>query len=144
MDRLPTRQYVDIAVDRQTLEDPYWAPLREGVRLVPRPGRPAELDFPVILTSEIDGTVYLLEKGGRRSLGDVTLQLLDMERKLITTITSGPDGYYIIPALAQGRYYVRVSPEQRKRSGLEDPGMREVTVRSDGKFVNGIDFLLTR
>jgi hypothetical protein len=144
LDRLPTWQYVDIAVDRQTLEDPYWAPLREGVRLVPRPGRPAELDFPIILTSEIDGTVYLFEKGGRRSLGDVTLQLLDMERKLITTITSGPDGYYIIPSLAQGRYYVRVSPEQRKRFGLEDPGMREVTVRSDGKFVNGIDFLLTK
>lgn len=144
LDRLPTGQYVDIAVDRQTLEDPYWAPLREGVRLVPRPGRPAELDFPVILTSEIDGTVYLFDKGGRRSLGDVTLQLLDMERKLITTITSGPDGYYIIPALVQGRYYVRVSPEQRKRFGLEDPGMREVTVRSDGKFVSGIDFLLTR
>ncbi|UUZ68920.1 hypothetical protein LP416_03505 [Polaromonas sp. P2-4] len=62
LDRLPTRQHVDVAVDTQTLEDPYWAPQRKGVRLVPRPGHVAEFDFPVILTSEIDGTVYLVEK----------------------------------------------------------------------------------
>jgi len=144
LDRLPTRQHVDIAVDPQTLEDPYWVPSRKGVRLVPRPGRPAEIDFPVILTSEIDGTVYLVDQGARRGIGDVVLELLDLQRKVLSAIKSGADGFYIIPAVPQGRYYVRVSPQQLKQFGLMDPGMREIAIGPDGKFVNGLDFLLFR
>lgn len=144
LDRLPIRQHVNIAVDTQTLEDPGWMPLRKGVRLVPRPGRVAELDFPVILTSEIDGSVYLDEKTTQRGIGDVVIEMLDTNRQIVTTIKSSSDGYYIIPAVPQGRFYLRVSPEQIKRFDLMDPGMREITVLPDGKFINGVDFLLRK
>jgi hypothetical protein len=144
LERLPIRQHVDIAIDPQTLEDPYWAPQRKGVRLVPRPGRVSELDFPVILTSEIDGTVYLIEKTARRGIGDVQIEMLDTNRRLVSTIKSSSDGYYIIPAIPQGRYYLRVSPEQLKKFDLMDPGVREITVLPDGKFINGVDFLLNK
>ncbi len=142
LDRLPTRQYVDLAVDTQTLEDPYWVPQRKGVRLLPRPGHVAELDFPVVLTSEIDGTVYLLENNSKRGIGDVVMELLDTDRRLVSTIKTSSDGYYIIPAVAQGRYLLRVSPEQLRRVNLTDPGVRMVTILPDGKFINGVDFLL--
>lgn len=144
LDRLPTRQHVDIALDTQTLEDPYWAPLRKGVRVVPRPGQAAELDFPVVLTSEIDGTVYLLEPASRRGIGDVVIELLDMKRKVLSAIKTGSDGYYIVPSLVQGRYYLRISPRQLRQFDLIDPGMREVTIAPDGKFVNGVDFVLIK
>lgn len=144
LDRLPIRQHVNIAVDAQTLEDPYWAPQRKGVRLVPRPGRVAELDFPVILTSEIDGTVYLVEKPAKRGIGDVVMELLDTSGRLVSTIKSSSDGYYIISAVPQGRYYLRVSPEQLKQFDLIDPGAREISVLPDGKFINGVDFLLRK
>ena len=144
LDRLPTRQHVDIAVDTQTLEDPYWVPQRKGVRLVPRPGRVAELDFPVILTSEIDGTVYLVEKTTRRGMGDVVIELLDLDRKVVSAIKSSSDGYYIVPAVAQGRYHLRVAPEQLKQFDLIDPGERVITILPDGKFINGVDFLLSK
>jgi hypothetical protein len=142
MDRLPTRQYIDLAVDMQTLEDPYWVPQRKGVRLLPRPGHVAELDFPVALTSEIDGTVYLLENNSRRGIGDVVIELLDTDRRLLSTVKTSSDGYYIIPALTQGRYILRVSPEQLRRLNLMDPGVRMVTILPDGKFVNGVEFVL--
>lgn len=144
LDRLPTRQHVDIAVDSQTLEDPYWAPARKGVRMLPRPGQAVELDFPVILTSEIDGTVSLRDGATKRPIGDVVIELLDLQRKLLSTTKTGPDGYYIVAPVTQGRYYVRVSPSQLRESGLNDPGMREITVLPDGKFVSGIDFLLLK
>ena len=144
LDRLPIRQHVDIAVDTQTLEDPYWVPQRKGVRLVPRPGRVAELDFPVVLTSEIDGTVYLVEKTARRGMGDVVIELLDPQRKVVSAIKSSSDGYYIIPAVVQGRYTLRVSPAQLKQFDLIDPGERDITILPDGKFINGVDFLLSR
>lgn len=144
LDRLPIRQHVDIAVDSQTLEAPFWAPLRKGVRVVPRPGHAAELDFPVVLTSEIDGTVYLREKTSRRGIGAVVIELLDMDRKVLSTIKMGSDGYYIVPGVVQGSYYLRISPQQRKQFDLMDPGMHEITILPDGKFVNGVDFLLIK
>lgn len=144
LDRLPISQQVDIAVDTQTLEDPYWVPQRKGVRLVPRPGRVAELDFPVILTSEIDGTVYLVEKTTRRGMGDVVIELLDLDRRVVSAIKSSSDGYYIVPAVAQGRYHLRVAPEQLKQFDLIDPGERVIAILPDGKFINGVDFLLRK
>lgn len=144
LDRLPIRQGVDIAIDTQTLEDPYWVPQRKGVRFVPRPGHAAELDFPVILTSEIDGTVYLVEKTARRGIGDVVIELLDINRSVVSATKSSSDGYYIVPAVAQGRYYLQVSPKQLKQFGLRDPGVRIITILPDGKFINGVDFLLTK
>lgn len=142
--RLPARQAVDIALNTQTLEDPYWVPQRTGVRLVPRPGRVAELDFPIVLTSEIDGTVYLFDRNSKRGIGDVEIELLDMQRKPLASTRSSSDGYYIVPAVVQGRYYLRVSPQQLRAFGLMDPGMREITVLPDGKFVNGVDFILIK
>jgi hypothetical protein len=144
LDRLPIRQQVDIAVDTQTLEDPYWVPQRKGVRMVPRPGRVAELDFPVVLTSEIDGTVYLVEKTARRGMGDVVIELLDLNRKVVSSIKSSSDGYYIVPAVAQGRYHLRVAPEQLKQFDFIDPGEREIAILPDGKSIHGVDFLLRR
>ena len=41
-----------------------------GVRVLPRPGVVEVLEFPVVATSEIDGTVYLVGTGGRRGIGD--------------------------------------------------------------------------
>ncbi len=144
LDRLPTRQHVDIGVDTQTLEDPYWAPQRKGVRVVPRPGHVAEIDFPIILTSEIDGTVYLIENNTRRGIGDVVIELLDSRRRLVTNVKTSSDGYYIVPAIPQGRYYLQVSLEQLKRFNLVDPGVRELTILPDGKFITGVDFLLRK
>lgn len=142
LDRLPARQGVDIAVDTQTLEDPYWASQRKGVRVLPRPGRVAEMDFPVVLTSEIDGTVYLIDKAARRGIGDVLIELLDNERHVVSSVKSGSDGYYIVPAVVQGRYFLRVSPEQLKQFELIDPGERAITIAPDGKFINGVEFPL--
>ncbi|MGV8892782.1 MAG: hypothetical protein ACOH2K_07580 [Burkholderiaceae bacterium] len=144
LDRLPIGQYIDIAVDTQTLEDPYWVPQRKGVRLVLRPGRVAELDFPITLTSEIDGTVYLVEKTSRRGIGDVVIELLDNDHRVVSSIKSSSDGYYIIPDVTQGRYSLRVSPQQLQQLGLNDPGVHAITITPDGKFVNGMDFSLSR
>jgi hypothetical protein len=46
--------------------------------------------------------------------------------------------------VAQGRYHLRVSPEQLKQFDFMDPGEREIAILPDGKFINGVDFLLSR
>lgn len=144
LDHLPIRQYADIAVDTQTLEDPYWQAQHKGVRMLPRPGHDLELDFPVELTSEIDGSIFLLDKDAKRGMGDVLIELLNAEHHVVSSIKSSSDGYYIVPAVVQGHYQLRISPEQLKALDLVDPGLREITITPDGKFINGIDFLLKK
>jgi len=144
LSRLPVYDYADIAIDPTTLEDPQWLPRPKGVRLVPRPGKTNEVDFPVVMTSEIDGTVYLVENETQRGIGDALLELVDDSGKVVAGATSSSDGYYIVPAVLPGNYKLRISPEQLSRLNLKDPGARPVTVSPDGEFVNGVDFILTR
>jgi len=98
----------------------------------------------VVLTSEIDGTVYLIETGVKRGIGDVLVELVDADNKLVSSIKSSSDGYYIVPAVPQGHFQLRVSPAQLKQFQLIDPGVREITIGSDAKFISGADFLLNR
>lgn len=140
--RLPIKQNADIAIDTASLEDPQWATPKKGVRLVPRRGKVTELDFPVILTGEIDGTVYLVKDGIKRGIGDVVLELIDTKRNVIAQTKTASDGYYVVPTVAPGDYLLRVSREQQERLKLSDTGMHIITMSPDGKFINGVDFYL--
>ncbi|SDM97733.1 hypothetical protein SAMN04487951_101334 [Vreelandella arcis] len=139
IDHLPVKQHLDIAIDTATLEDPQWAPEIEGLRLVPRPGSVASLEFPVRMTTEIDGTVYLLEKGVERGVGDIELELLNNRQEVVARTTSSWDGFYIVPGVIAGEYQLRISPQQLQRLSLSDSGRRELTVSGDGDFISGID-----
>ncbi|HSO47295.1 MAG TPA: LysM peptidoglycan-binding domain-containing protein, partial [Rhizobiaceae bacterium] len=140
--RLPVRQNVDIGVDPANLEDPQWSAQPGGARLVPRPGKATVLAFPVIMTSEIDGTIYLIENDENRSIGDVMLELIDAQGKLVGEAKSASDGFYIVPSVPAGNYRLRVSPKQLERLNLTDTGTRIITVSPDGTFLNGVDFYL--
>jgi hypothetical protein len=138
LSRLPADQYVDIALDSTTLEDPQWMPRQAGVRVVPRPGKVIELAFPVIVTGEIDGTTYRIGPGGAKSpAGDLQLELVDSQRKVAARVASSNDGYFVLSNVAPGDYLLRVAPEQLRRLHLHDFGMHLVTIKADGSFVNG-------
>jgi len=138
--RLPANRYVDIALDPDTLEDPQWQPRQKGVRIVPRPGKVAALDFAVGMTGEIDGTTYLIGKGGKRPIGDLNLELVDSTRKVVASMRSAADGYYVITGIFPGEYLLRIEPAQLKRLGLSDTGMHLVTITREGSVLNGRDF----
>lgn len=142
INHMQIKQHVNLGVDTGTLVDPQWAPQIAGRSLVPRPGRVAELDFPVNMTTEIDGTVYLLEDGVKRGVGDLQLELLNENYEVVAETVSSWDGFYIIPGVIAGEYWLRVSPEQLKRLGLRDTGTRIVTISGDGSFINGMDLLV--
>lgn len=137
--RLPAVQHSDIAVVPETLEDPQWLPRISGMRVVPRPGAVAMLEFPVVMTSEIDGTVYVAEDNRRREMGALMIEVMDGAGTIIATSKSASDGYYVLAGVPAGEYVVRVSPAQMDRLGLRDAAPHPVTVSSDGRFVSGID-----
>lgn len=142
--RLQPGAYADVALDLGTLEDAQWQPTRPGVRVLPRPGKVQIVDFPVVLTAEIDGTVYLQGDAGRRGIGNARLQLVDPAGGIVAETVSGGDGYFIVPNVRPGTYRLRISPEQLTGLKLRADASPEVTVNARADFVNGVDITLSR
>lgn len=142
LDRLTPGSYVDIALDPATLEDPLWKPRTEGVRVLPRPGRVQMLEFPVLSTSEVDGTVYLTGKSGRRGIGDAVVELVNDQGAVVMSTPSSSDGFYLLRQVMPGRYTLRISPAQTAKLALESTRNRPIEVMPDGDFINGQDLEL--
>jgi hypothetical protein len=142
MSHMTPRQFADVALDTGTLEDPQWHAAMPGVRVLPRPGKVVQIDFPVVMTSEIDGTVYLLEDGQSRGIGNALLELVNARGEVVAKQRSAADGYYIVPAVKPGHYTLRLSGEQLRSLGLAANQSHAINMKADGEFVNGMDFTL--
>ncbi len=143
MSHMTPRQFADVALDTGTLEDPQWQAAVPGVRVLPRPGNVVLVDFPVVMTSEIDGTVYLLEDGKNRGIGNALLELVNERGQVVASERSAADGYYIVPAVKPGRYTLRLSHKQLRSLGLASAQSYPINMKADGEYVNGMDFTLS-
>ncbi len=139
---LPSHTPANIQVAKSTLEDPLWVSTIEGVRIVPRPGQPIQLDFPIFMTGELDGTVFFERDGRTTGAGRVRLQLLDQKGRIVTTTTTAYDGFYVMSNIPVGKYQVRVAPDQMEALQLQTTTALPVEIRSDELFVSGADFIL--
>lgn len=141
--RLTPGQYTDIALDASTLEDPQWKPSVKGVRVLPRPGLVQTIEFPVVYTAEVEGTVYLVDQQGRRrGIGDARLELVTEDGELLATTRSSPDGYYLLHQVTPGPAVLRIAPEQAAKLRLKGALSRRLNVPGDGEFLSGQDIEL--
>ena len=134
-------QGLDVALAASTLEDPFWKPAREGVRIVPRPGKTAVVDFPVVISGEIAGTVYLERDGKNREASGVELELVDHHGVVVKRVTSAFDGFYDITEIRPGGYTLRVTAEHVRRLRVVARS-REVEMVPSGTVLDGVNFIL--
>ncbi|HXO20040.1 MAG TPA: histidine kinase dimerization/phospho-acceptor domain-containing protein [Thermoanaerobaculia bacterium] len=132
---------LDVALAPSTLEDPFWKPAQEGVRIVPRPGKTAVIDFPVVISGEIAGTVYLKKDGKSREASGVELELVDQHGVVVKRATSGYDGFYDITEIRPGGYTLSVTAEHVRRLHVMAPS-REVKMVPSGTVLDGVNFIL--
>jgi hypothetical protein len=97
------------------------------------------VEFPVISTSEVDGTVYLLGKTGRRGIGDALVELVDSQGAVVMSTPSSSDGFYLLRQVMPGRYTLRISPAQATKLALASMLERPIRVMPDGDFISGQD-----
>jgi hypothetical protein len=133
---------IDLGLDTGSLEDPLWMPALQGVRISPRPGSVARIDFPVIETGEIDGTTYFLRRGRNIQIAEVELQLINEQGKMIKTTKSAYDGFYVFDGVPYGTYLIRVAPHQVTKLGLATPQPIQVKLDRRQQFVSGMNIQL--
>lgn len=135
-------QPTDVEIATDTLEDPLAKPGREGVHIVPRPGKVAVIDFPVVVSGEITGTVYLLRGTTRREASAVELELVDEGGKVRQTVRSAFDGFYDLTEVRPGRYTLRVSGRHVEKLALLSAPSRQVEILPGGTVLDGVDLVL--
>ena len=84
--QLASHQRIDLSLDEGSLDDPFWVSQRAGVSLVSRPGVNWTLDFPVVETGEIDGTVVLQRDDQQQPVSNVNLRLIDSNGKVVEEV----------------------------------------------------------
>ena len=142
-DKIFPYQKTNVTLNKDLLEDPLWMPGVDGYTVLSRPGVVVPLEFPIFVTSEIDGTVYVSdEEGSEKALKNVTVQLIDTAGKVVKTVKTEFDGYYILEKVLPGSYTLTVAPEDLERLALQVRLPEQVDVGKEGDFYNGYDLRL--
>jgi len=139
---MPYRQ-MDFDIALNTLEDPLLLPEKKGMRVDLRPGFVTRLDFPIMLTGEIDGTTYINYDGVKREASGVVLELIDQKGEVIKIIKTAYDGFFVMDKIPVGVFKLRVSEEQIAELGLNPVEPIIVEINAEKQIVNGQNIILT-
>jgi len=133
---IPPHRSAEVQLVTGSLEDPSWLPEKSGIRFIPRPGRAEIIDFPVVITGEIEGTVIARREGRAEPLAGVTIQLVDAAQSIVREVQTAYDGYYAISGIRPGTYAVRIAPTDIARYEIRASSEQPVQVSADGAIAH--------
>lgn len=111
--------------------------------MLPRLCRVEQPGFPVVLTSEVEGAIHLVEAGKkRRGIGYTQVELVDSGGQVIATTTSSADGCYLFHQVTAGALRLRIAPDQVAKLKLQGALERAIDVPANGDFRSGRDLEL--
>lgn len=92
-------------------------------RVQVRPGQIVRLNYPILGTGDIEGTVYLKTPAApKEALRGIVLKLYNVKTgKLVSSRVSEFDGYFLFESLPLGTYRLEVDGGQRTSLGLNTP-----------------------
>lgn len=145
-----SHKIIPIEPNETTFLDPFWVSVKEGYNVLLRPGKIAQLDFPLIPTGEVDGTVYLIgfNKNGEQRIDPVSrakVQLLNNKNEIVKEEISAFDGFYLFSSVPLGAYKVRIQPEQLDELGIVMlKADNEALITVDELIMSGVDLNVLR
>ena len=142
IDQLTPYQPNDISLLTTTFADPSWVASIKGVNFIPRPGRIMIIEFPVVPTGELDGTVFSSQGGDTSEQPGVNVELLTLDGKVVRQEISAFDGFYLFQQIPMGRYQLRVSPSQLGLIGAQPMKAMNVEITVKSPVQNGKDMVI--
>ena len=136
-DLYPTEE-VSLTLATDAMDDPFLRPAQPGVRILPRPGKVARLDFPMVVSGEITGIAQMVGPKGARDLAGLALELLDEQGRRVVAVRSSFDGFFDMKDLPPGRYQLRALPEEAQRLAVSLPAPRYLDIQARGSIHEGI------
>ncbi len=147
--RLQNFRQTDVVLVPESLADPYWLPAGRGVSILPREGHLTQLNYPVHLGGEVEGTVFgrgaqgsKAGEGDRIPLRGVSLGLYNAAGKKVMGTISEQDGYYLFAPVPPGDYMMVVDNPRTRGDSWSRPDPTPVAIGFDGTQVLGHDIYL--
>ncbi len=141
--RMLRLKQTDVLVDSGSLQDPLWIPGFEGVSVIPRDGYVAQVEFPIHLSGEIDGTLYRRDVEGRKGSGvplrNVTLELYNDRGEIEDSSVTDSGGFYYFSQIPPGRYLMVLNEKSAKRRNIIRPQPQPIEIGYDGATIFGND-----
>lgn len=130
---LPEGLITDVKIERESFSDPFYISTNEGVSIRPRPGVVKEIEFPVVVAGEIDGTVELVERDGQTKLArQFKVHLYAPWGEIIQSTATAYDGFFVFIDVPPGIYYMVADYAAAERSGYQIPSPRRLVFKPDG------------
>ncbi|MEM6811723.1 MAG: hypothetical protein AAF549_04570 [Pseudomonadota bacterium] len=144
---LPVNRVTDIEIDENTLPDSFMISVADNVSILPEPGEIIELEFPVQLTGEIDGTVSVSQNGEKVRLAKgakIDFYPLTGQNKELIQVRAAIDGFFVASQIPPGRYLMSVNEETLKKFQSGTPVPRIVEISPNGDVIYGQDIALDK
>jgi hypothetical protein len=116
--RLGNGNPVSVQVDPSSLPDIMMAPVSPGVEIVPRAGRFHVMDFPIVVLSEIEGTITYEGADKARGVSGLRVQLVDATGKTVASTRTERGGFYFFEQVKPGSYKLAMDQQQADRLGI--------------------------
>jgi len=129
---------VSVELNPASVEDPFLKPRHRGFSVEPRPGKTVLLDFPMVVSGEINGSAGLLGPEGCRPLAGLALELVDADGKVCQEAASAFDGFFELTGLAPGTYTLRVAEREGSRLEVILPPSRTIAITAEEPLREGV------
>ena len=117
---IPAYRNIDVSLNVNNVQETLSLLNTSGDKTIKlRPAQVMYMEFPVVGTGDIEGTVYSNDKGKRKAARGIILKLYNADtQELINSKISEYDGYYVFQQLPMGNYKIIIDEDQSKDLGL--------------------------
>jgi len=141
--RLERLRLTDVYLEAESLKDPYWVPGTKGVSILPREGHVSQLNFPVLMAGEIEGTVYNRDLDGVTApVHGIPLSIYTRDGEKVRDTISDASGYYLLSPVPPGEYWLIAGGDHYRSSDYQRPMPAQVTIGYEGTIIRGSDIYM--
>ncbi len=157
--RMTRLRLTDVYIDAETLKDPAWIPGFTGVSVMPREGYVAEVEFPIHMAGELDGTVFAKavelppEEQGIAddeeytpprpvAMRNVKLTLYNQDGHEEQSSVTDMGGFYYFTKIPPGRYLLIIDEDSAAQKHFIRPQPQQIEIGYDGTLIFGNDIFV--
>jgi hypothetical protein len=144
-DRLRAYDEYLVQIDQYSLDDPLLKPTNENYRVTLNPNVVTSIKVPLVLASEMSGSVRRKVEYGEAGVGGIRVQVVNLSKDIVSQVTTFADGEFYYLGLLPGKYRAYIDPEQLEKYGYtSQPASIEFEVEpvSGGSSVEDVNFIL--
>jgi hypothetical protein len=132
----------DIIVDPENLPDITYLSLFNGLSINPRAGIVSQIEFPIVVSGDLDGNGFIARGGASRvAARNVNVSLISPDGRVEKTEQVAYDGYYSITSIRPGFYYLTVDTRRAESPAWLLP--QKIYFDPTGTVIFGHDLQLT-